>query len=181
MRRIPLLPYGPNTHTCVLTFSVWFARQTSFAACQDENQTNTIFAFKVLRYSTSLRWELLAGSEVNRWRSPQAEQGMASRGNQGGPHIVERMNMLGEMQWVLCFMFEWFLKQCCVQLTFILFCLGVSLPRTLLLAPLTSVAAFVSVPSLSVCFSAFFLNLGMHPVCPQGQDSWVLLLRHCIA
>ncbi|KAF4800276.1 hypothetical protein TURU_046274 [Turdus rufiventris] len=52
----------------------------------------------VLRYSTSLRWELLAGSEVNQWRSPQAEQGMASRGGQGGPSIVERMNVLGEMQ-----------------------------------------------------------------------------------
>lgn len=65
----------------------------------------TIFAFKVLRYSTSLRWELLAGSEVNKWRSPQAEQGMASRGGQGGPSTVERMNMLGEMQWVLCYTF----------------------------------------------------------------------------
>lgn len=63
-----------------------------------EDEKKPIFAFKVLRYSTSLRWELLAGSEVNQWRSPQAEQGMASRGGQGGPSTVERMNVLGEMQ-----------------------------------------------------------------------------------
>lgn len=63
-----------------------------------KDEKKPIFAFKVLRYSTSLRWELLAGSEVNQWRSPQAEQGMASRGAQGGPSIVERMNVLGEMQ-----------------------------------------------------------------------------------
>lgn len=72
-----------------------FVCPTNLTVYKDEK---TIFAFKVLRYSTSLRWELLAGSEVNKWRSPQAEQGMASRGGQGGPSTVERMNMLGEMQ-----------------------------------------------------------------------------------
>lgn len=80
------------------SFMLSFVCPTNLTVYKDEK---TIFAFKVLRYSTSLRWELLAGSELNKWRSPQAEQGMASRGGQGGPSTVERMNMLGEMQWVL--------------------------------------------------------------------------------
>lgn len=169
--------------------------------CIKMKKKKPIFAFKVLRYSTSLRWELLAGSEVNQWRSPQAEQGMASRGGQGGPSIVERMNVLGEMQWVLLHICIVSKVVICLGIFFLHYCLelpphpGILLVASLtffallfkpLLALLTSACCSPTFASVNIfshfTLTFFFPHLRPSPInCSSSssaselQQRWILL------